>query len=189
MEHLGRRGIAGLTVPRKNAKGKKVFKCENDPAPASYERKPIAFDELDNIGHGTIETEPAKKGPLNSFRPEGERRATNVYARRPQKADLESAVEDIYGSVAPLAALSRVSIPKAPTAVRAPGPPPPHVPSVPTVPAPRPSVSDNMYEDPDAMSKDFSKPRKTIMNPAACIVTSRSLIFIRNSLPRIPGYN
>lgn len=143
MEHLGRRAIAALTMPRQNAKTKKIVKTQNDPVVAPFARKPITFDELDGIGHGTVEAHDAKKAVVAQHETT-ERRYSNVYsARTRQKAEPDTSVEDIYGTAAPLAALSRVSIPKAPMPVRV------AAPVAPKVPAP-PHVSSTLNSQPQA---------------------------------------
>lgn len=116
-EHLGRRAIAAMTVQRKNVKARKVTKVAGDPLPAVYVRKPLVFDALDAVGSGvaTVDDQHAR---VQALQKSNERRFSNAVYYAPQRrAAAEPTVglvEDIYGSVAPLAGKVKVSLPTAP---------------------------------------------------------------------------
>ena len=155
VEHLGRRAIAALTVSRKNDKVRKISKVQPDPQPASYIRKPLAFDELDNVGCGIPMAEDQHYRAA-AIRKASERRFSDAaspphYVPQKRKPHVEdNSMEDIYGSVGtPGAGKVKVSTPHAPTygpsAVRVAVPVAPSLPTAPRATQPAAVESETLY--------------------------------------------
>jgi hypothetical protein len=127
-EHIGRRNIASLTVPRKSARAKKVVKIRPDEAaPSAVPRMSITFDMFDKVGSGvTLEADEQRATAVHGFSQRGHGERLYSVSRLKAKSEADSLVEDIYGSIGTVKA--RPPPPAAPGVPRAP--------SIPTVPNP-----------------------------------------------------
>lgn len=158
-EHIGRRNIASLTVPRKAVRAKKVVKIAGKDEPpaehfAAHSRMQISFDMLDKVGHGTTldADEPRLGSATPIYSPRGTKERQFSVSRKQPKSEADSLVEDIYGSIGTIKA--RPPPPAAPGVPRAP--------SVPVVPAKPTVASAAALRNPSSHSSPPPNPPPTV---------------------------